>query len=212
MENKLKSSKFKYSTIILIGVQRIREWLQFYKRNFDAPFPTSIKRKTLTSHSLPKSNWIETGTYMGSASKYLSKRYPHVTTIEPSKHFFDLSKSRFGKSKNIHLLFGSSEEHFEKAVKLEKSNLNIWLDGHFSEGGTFLGETVSPIIHELMVISKQKERFENIVVFVDDVRLFTRNVAKPTGYPPLTFLFDWAEENGFSWEIQNDIFIAKFKQ
>jgi hypothetical protein len=149
---------------------------------------------------------------MGSTSKFLSKKFPQIITIEPSEHFYKLSKSRLGKVQNIRIIFGSSEEEFENAIQLEASKLNVWLDGHFSDGGTFLGEAVSPVAQELSVISRHKSRFKEIVVFVDDVRLFSRKTEILTGYPPVTFLIDWATQNGFDWEIQNDIFIASFRQ
>jgi hypothetical protein len=31
-----------------------------------------------------------------------------------------------------------------------------------------------------------------------------------TGYPEFSFLLNWAQSNGFTWEIQNDIFIASY--
>ena len=204
--------KFKFTGLVMIALQRIRELIQFYKRNFDAPYPTFIKRKTLVSHAVPDGNWIETGTYVGSTSKFLSKKFPQITTIEPSEHFYKLSKSRLEKVKNIRVIFGSSEDEFEKAIQMEASKLNVWLDGHFSDGGTFLGEAVSPVMQELSAISEHKHRFEAIVVFVDDVRLFSRMKGMSTDYPPITFLLDWANQNGFNWEIQNDIFIASIKQ
>jgi hypothetical protein len=211
MTMKSDHPKFKFTGLVMIALQRIRELFQFYKRNFDAPYPTFIKRKTLVSHAVPAGNWIETGTYVGSTSKYLSQKFPRITTIEPSEHFYELSNSRLSKVKNIRTIFGSSEEEFEKAIELESCKLNVWLDGHFSDGGTFLGEAVSPVMQELSVISAHKHRFESIVVFVDDVRLFSRSVGMETDYPPITFLIDWANQNGFNWEIQNDIFIASLK-
>lgn len=195
----------------MIALQRFRELFQFYRRNFDAPYPTFVKRKTLVSHAVPAANWIETGTYVGSTSKFLSKKFPQITTIEPSEHFYKLSNSRLRKVKNIRIIFGSSEQEFEKAINMEASKLNVWLDGHFSDGGTFLGDAVSPIMQELSVISAHKHRFESIVVFVDDVRLFSRNKNMGSDYPPINFLLNWAEQNGFDWEIQNDIFIASLK-
>ena len=204
--------KFNLVNLAIIGLQRVREWIHFYKRNFDSPYPTLVKRKTLMAHAVLNANWIETGTYVGSTSKFLSKRFPKVTTIEPSDHFFNLSTSRLAKSKNVKLIFGTSEDEFENALNSEKYKLNIWLDGHFSEGGTYLGDEVSPVIHELKAISKFKDRFDNLTVFVDDVRLFSRDREMLTGYPPLTQLFDWANENGFIWQIQNDIFIAKLNR
>ena len=206
----MPSPKFKYSHLVLIGFQRLRELKQFYSRNYDAPYPSFVKRKTLVSHAYPKTTWIETGTYMGSTSKYLSKRYPKIVTIEPSELFFRFATSRLKRSRNIVTLFGSSEDHFEGALVGESESVNIWLDGHFSDGGTFLGESVSPIVHELEIIARHKLKFHSIRVFVDDVRLFQRDDTHLTGYPSFISLVDWALSNGFKWEVQNDIFIAKY--
>ncbi len=205
------TSRFKRYSALLIGIHRVKEWFFFIQRNFDAPYPTFIKRKTLTSHSEPNSAWIETGTYMGSMSLFLAKRFPKIITIEPSKFYFDFSQSRLKRFENVEIIFGSSEENFEQALLGEKNVVNIWLDGHFSEGGTFLGQSVSPIIHELDVIGAHKNKFNTICVFVDDVRLFQRYELQQTEYPPFVFLLDWASQNGFCWEIQNDIFIAKYR-
>jgi hypothetical protein len=147
---------------------------------------------------------------MGSTTQFLAKRYPKVTTIEPSEYFFEFSESRLKRNRNVVTLFGSSEEHFENALIGNQKEINIWLDGHFSEGGTFLGENVSPIVHELEIIARHKSKFNSIRVFVDDVRLFQRDGLQATGYPPFVFLLDWALSNRFVWEIQNDIFIAKY--
>jgi len=204
----MSTPKFKNSHRVLIAFQRIREFIQFFKRNFDAPYPTFIKRKTLISHAILDGSWIETGTYMGSTTQFLAKRYPKVTTIEPSEYFFKFSESRLKRNRNVVTLFGSSEDHFEYALIGEQIDVNIWLDGHFSEGGTFLGESVSPIVHELEIIARHKSKFMSIRVFIDDVRLFQRDELRATGYPPFVFLLDWAQRNGFVWEIQNDIFIA----
>lgn len=204
------TSKFKFLSLILIVVHRAKEWISFKSRNFDAPYPTYIKRKTLVSHSILNGSWIETGTYMGSTTQFLAKRYPKVTTIEPSEYFFKFSVSRLKRNRNVVTLFGSSEDHFEYALIGEQKDVNIWLDGHFSDGGTFLGESVSPIAHELEIIARHKSKFNSIRVFVDDVRLFQRDELQATGYPPFVCLLDWAQNNGFVWEIQNDIFIASY--
>lgn len=206
----MSTPKFKNSHRVLIAFQRIREFIQFLRRNFDAPYPTFIKRKTLVSHSIVNAAWIETGTYMGSTTQFLARRYPKVTTIEPSEYFYRFSESRLNRSRNVVTLFGSSEVHFETALIGNQGKVNIWLDGHFSEGGTFLGESVSPIVHELETIARYKSKFNSIRVFVDDVRLFQRDELQATGYPPFVFLLDWAHSNGFIWEIQSDIFIASY--
>ena len=85
----------------------IREWRQFSQRNFSAPSPNLLKMKTLTSFSNRNGVWVETGTYMGSTTLYLSKRFPAVITIEPSISFHKYAKSRLRSTKNVTLLNGT---------------------------------------------------------------------------------------------------------
>lgn len=189
-----------------------REWVQFKQRYFSAPSPTLFKRQTLISQSNPDGSWIETGTYMGSTTRYLAKRYVKVISIEPSPEFFKYSKSKLQKFKNIKLMNGTSEELFENALLESAPITNVWLDGHFSEGNTFLGKKVSPIETELHAITKNLNLFQDLVIFVDDVRLFPRSRNIETGYPTFQWLIDWCSENNFEWQIQNDILIANLSR
>jgi hypothetical protein len=196
----------------LINIARqIREWIQFSQRDFSAPSPNFIKMKTLVSFATPRGNWVETGTYLGGTCKYLAKRFSSVISIEPSEYFHQYSKTRLKKFKNVQLLNGTSEDLFEDALVATAPQGNLWLDGHFSDGGTFLGPKISPISEELISISKHKDKFTELVIFIDDVRLFPRNSGEETGYPQFQFLIDWCRDNEFEWQIQNDIFIAKMR-
>lgn len=186
-----------------------REWIQFVARGYSAPSPTLFKMKTLVSFSLKEGNWVETGTYMGGTTNYLAKRFPKVISIEPSPKYFAYTESRLKKVKNVTLLNGSSEDLFEGAITAAGPIANLWLDGHFSEGGTFLGSKISPIEEELNAVMKQIDGFQKLVIFIDDIRLFPRSKDQETGYPKFQWLIDWCEKNGFSWQIQNDILIAE---
>jgi hypothetical protein len=193
---------------ILLDIYRIsREWFQFYSRSFQSPYPTLIKMKTLTVNSIPQATWIETGTYRGSTTRYLAKRYPKVISIEPSPVFYNYSTSRLKRLLNVELIFGSSEDVFENLLKSTAPEVNIWLDGHYSEGGTYLGSSVTPILSELEMISKNTEVFTRFVIFIDDVRLFQKWPRIESDYPPLNFIIDWCSRNSVRWNIQNDIFI-----
>jgi hypothetical protein len=191
--------------------RKIREWIQFFQRDFSAPSPNFIKMKTLMSFATPSGNWVETGTYLGGTCKYLAKRFFSVTSIEPSEYFHQYSKIRLRKFKNIQLLNGTSEDLFEDALVSTAPQGNLWLDGHYSEGGTFLGTKISPISEELFLVAKHKQKFTDLVIFIDDVRLFPRNEEEETGYPKFQFLIDWCRDNAFEWQIQNDILIAKMR-
>ena len=186
----------------------VRQYQQFYQRNFTAPSPNLFKMKTLVHFANASGVWIETGTYLGGTSEYLAKRFPKVISIEPSDYFFNYASLRLKKFGNVTVLKGTSEDLFENALVSAGPILNVWLDGHYSEGGTFLGTSVTPIIDELLAISKHKSKFDSLVVFIDDIRLFARSDNSETGYPPIQTLIDWCRDNRFSWQIQNDILIA----
>jgi len=203
----MKEPRYRRISIFLDLYRLSREWAQFYFRSFQAPYPTLIKMKTLTSNSIPQVTWIETGTYRGSTTRYLAKRYPKVISIEPSPIYYEYSSSRLKHFLNVDLIFGRSEDVFENLLKSTAPEVNIWLDGHYSEGGTYLGDSVTPILNELEVISKSTEAFSRFVIFIDDVRLFQKSPDVVSDYPPLSSLIEWCSTNSLRWDIQNDIFI-----
>ena len=165
--------------------------------------------QVLKKYSLKGAAWIETGTYEGSTTKYLAKRFPKVITIEPAEIYFRKASARLANFKNVQILFGTSQLMFKEALHLTSENLNVWLDGHFSDGGTFLGNKVSPVEEELAAVKRNLDKFQALVIFIDDVRLFPRSDEEETGYPKFQWVIDWCKQNGFKWQIQNDILIAE---
>lgn len=186
-----------------------RQYFAFYQRDFTAPSPNFFKMKTLTHFADSEGIWLETGTYMGGTSEYLAKRYSKVISIEPSAYFYKYASAKLKRYKNVTVLNGTSEELFENSLISVSPCANIWLDGHFSEGETFLGTSVTPIEDELLAISRHKDKFASLVVFIDDIRLFPRSDYEQNGYPQLQWLIEWCKNNGFRWELQNDILIAR---
>lgn len=174
------------------------------KGNFAPPSPFFVKKKVLLRHAAKKGVWIETGTYLGDTSNFLSKNFSHVYTMEPSEELYLICKSRFQKESKVTVIHGSSEDVMRPLLKSLRGDVNFWLDGHFSSGKTFQGEINTPIEKELAFIKEIMKNFTKIVIFIDDVREFGR--AKD--YPSLDFLVAWSKENGFFWSIEHDIFIA----
>ena len=187
----------------------LRQYQRFYQRDFTSPSPNLFKMKTLMHFADSKGAWLETGTYIGTTSEYLAKRFTKVITIEPSDYYFEIASQRLKKYKNVTVLKGTSEELFEESLISVSTRANIWLDGHFSEGRTYLANSVTPIVDELLAISRQKESFESLIVFIDDIRLFPRTEVEKNGYPQFQLLIDWCRDNSFKWELQNDILIAE---
>ena len=207
----MKKQRYRKVNLFLDFYRLSREWVQFYSRSFQSPYPTLIKMKTLTSNSISHAPWIETGTYRGSTTRYLAKRYPKVISIEPSTVFYEYASSRLKHFRNVHLVFGRSEDVFENLLKSTAPEVNIWLDGHYSDGGTYLGDSVTPILSEIEVISKNLQSFSGLAIFIDDVRLFQKMLGDDSGYPPLIDLINWCSINSLRWDIQNDILIITKK-
>ena len=210
LETSLSNSRIKYWFIFRFRI--LREWLQFYDRNFSAPTPRHFKMQTLLRFSIVQGGWVETGTYMGDTTIFLAKRFPAIVSIEPSTELFGFAKSRVGRFKNVELLHGTSEEFFEDAILSIAPKANVWLDGHFSGGITFQGVNLSPVEKELDSVARNLDHFNELVLFIDDVRLFPRTDDDVTGYPKFQWLINWCATYGFRWQVQNDILIAEMSR
>lgn len=188
-------------------IRRIKpETLIWILQGYQMPAPFHVKIKTLKRYSTPKSDWIETGTYLAETTLKLAQQNIHnqIYTIEPAEEIYAFVNSKYSKIPNLNFLHGTSEELFEGAMLKCGTEINFWLDGHYSGDITFKGAIDSPISHELSCIAQYASKFKSIRVFIDDFRLF----GNATGYPSKEFLADWAESNNFTWTVENDIFIA----
>jgi len=184
----------------------IKKWQKIY--DFSEPFPTFIKRKVLETYNSEDAIWVETGTLVGETAEYLSKISKFVYTIEPSEKYFEISKKKLGKYKNISIYNNSSEQIFEKILLEVQNNQNVclWLDGHWSGGDTFKGLEDTPIKYELDTIEKHLSKFSNLNILIDDFRLFDldNNIES---YPPKEYLINFAKKNDLKWDVSRDIFI-----
>jgi hypothetical protein len=206
--------------VILSKSEQLKFWLKVVKRNlipesynwrrsnFSPPSPQHIKINVLKSHSLPNSTWIETGTYLGDTTSELAKIAYRVITIEPQTELSLFTSRRLKRKKNVEVINATSESSIVKVLEGVSGSTCFWLDGHYSGDVTFQGSTISPISAELSAISNYLVK-NQVVVFVDDFRLFVDSVA--TGYPDHLTLMKWAEENSLTWTVEHDIFIAKSK-
>ncbi len=185
------------------------QFLRWASRNFSLPSPQATKMSVLKKYEVPNSTWIETGTFVGSTTRELSKRATRVISIEPSSIFYDIACQNLHELDNVELINGSSENVFDSVVQQLDDSANFWLDGHYSGGDTFQGELNSPIAHELNVISAHVSKFNSCSVFIDDVRCFIQNSGEEYEmYPNLTSIIEWASALGFEWTIEHDIFVA----
>lgn len=182
--------------------------LEWQARRFAAPSPDFIKRAVLLRLSLPDSTWVETGTYHGDTTALLASVAKHVVSLEPEPRLFAAAQQRFANTPNVELLGATSEDAFPELLPRLDGKVCFWLDGHFSGGLTFKGQNDTPILHELTAIEAQLPRWPQVLVLVDDLRLFNGNVHSYGPYPPLRVLVDWAERLKLTWHIEHDIFVA----
>lgn len=189
-------------------VNAARAWRRWQAAGCSVPAPHVVKIEVLKRYSKSKMTWVETGTWMGDTTSALSAMARHVHTIEPQLNFVNLAKIRFKNVGNVSLHYGTSEQLFGQILNDLNGEVAFWLDGHFSSGGTFEGDIDTPILSELSAIKANLHRFSDVSVFVDDFRCFDPSNSEFSDYPERKVLVDWAADNGFSWTVEHDIFVA----
>lgn len=178
------------------------------KNGFMSPAPFLIKKRVFIRHAIKTATWIETGTYLGDTTSFLNKYFGvDVYSIEPSEFYFQFCQKRFYGNNQIKLIHGSSEDMLVSVLENINNEVNFWLDGHFSSGKTFQGESDTSINRELDIIENNLKNLKKVTIFIDDIREF--GVAKD--YPPLDTVVNWAHKNNFKWTIEHDILIAKYQ-
>lgn len=188
---------------------RMKEITSWICRKYSSPSPHFIKWDCLIRNGIPDATWVETGTYLGATTRVLSRHSVQVYSIEPEPTLCANARKKFKRFSNVQILEGTSEAIFPELLQKISSNVNFWLDGHYSDGITFQGAMDTPIVEELKIISENLARFDKVVVLVDDIRCFDPTILKYSSYPSVDFLVQWAKENGLHWHIEHDIFIAK---
>ena len=190
---------------LALPLRDLRQTVSWIQRRFAAPAPGIVKRRVLLRNGFPGATWIETGTYRGDTTRFLSSLAEAVISIEADPTLATNARRRLASRKNVRIIEGRSEDVLPTLLPSIEGNVNFWLDGHYSAGMTFRGP--SPIELELKSIGASLTRWTAVAVLVDDVRLFSNENIE--GYPPLRVLVDWAERTGLWWSIEHDIFVAK---
>lgn len=181
----------------------------YFKTGCSNPIPPFIKHKLLLRHGSIGSTWVETGTFIGQTTRYLAKNFPMVHTIEASKDCITIAKFMSGRfPKKIRFHEGTSEQCLDGICSLLDGSVCFWLDAHYSSGITYKGEEKTSISSDLKIIEKNIDRFESIVVIIDDLLACHLD----SNYPSLDTYVDWARKNKLQWHIEHDIFIAKSRQ
>ncbi len=170
---------------------------------------TALKEGVLTRHGLADATWVETGTYLGDTTEFLSRFARVVYSIEPGEKLYLDARKRFNGQPNIRLVNGLSEDVLPVLLPLLDGNICFWLDGHYTDESTHKGPQDTPILDELLCIGDNITRFDHVVVLIDDVHLFNGQTHIYGAYPRIEQIAEWALAAKLNWHIEHDIFIAK---
>ena len=205
---KLLKNLLPLAIVKFIQTQRgISEWR---KRGFLENSPQIVKQNVFLKYGIKDAIWVETGTYLGTTTSYLSGLFPHIYSVEPEPKLYAAACKRF-KDKNVSLFNDASENIFPSLLPKLTGDINFWLDGHYSAGITFKGEKDCPVEDELIAIEQNFDNFNKISILIDDVRCFLPNNSSYSDYPSIDYLVDWARRMNFNWRIEHDIFIMQKK-
>jgi hypothetical protein len=185
-----------------------RDWMRWRSRGFYAPAPQSVKMSVLRRYGEHCRTWIETGTYRGDTTVWLSTWAERVISIEPQPELYAAAVARTKTLDNVTILQGTSEDLIADVLADITCPTGFWLDGHYSEGFTFKGPLVTPIVMELESIGRWLSRGHPATVLIDDFRMFPNEEDLPSPYPGRRWLLDWALTLDLSWTVENDIFVA----
>lgn len=206
---KPKNNVIKIVSSLKNTLLKISQFNSWSARNYAPPSPQFVKEKVLFRHGLCNAIWIETGTYLGTTTKFLAKEAEFVYSIEPEISLYNRAQHLFSEYPNVKIINGTSEGVMSTLLQGVGTRVNFWLDGHYSAGITFQGDLDTPVMIELASIELHLQDFMEIVIFIDDVRCFNPLIPEYSTYPELNLLTNWALKNRFSWTIENDILIMK---
>ncbi len=168
-----------------------------------------LREDVLTRNGLANATWVETGTYLGDTTEFLSQTARMVYSIEPGPKLFADACKRFGRHANVKIINGLSEHVLPFLLSGLTGDVCFWLDGHYTDESTHKGPQDTPILDELLCIGDNISHFDRVAVMIDDVHLFNGQTHIYGTYPHIEKLEEWALAAKLNWHIEHDIFVAK---
>ncbi len=170
---------------------------------------SATRQDVLTRNGLFDAIWVETGTYLGETTQFLSLIAKMVYSIEPEPKLFAFAHAYFKNYANVKIINGLSENILPELLPTLHGDVCFWLDGHYTDELTYKGPQDTPIADELACIGDNLSTMGKIVVMIDDVHLFNGKTHIYGAYPRIEEIADWAAHHKLIWHIEHDIFIGR---
>ena len=133
----------------------------------------------------------------------LSRHFDRVVSVELSPKLHAIAVRNTAGRRNIELLLGDSAKVLPGILATLQQPALFWLDAHYSEGVTALGDTVSPISEELDLVLGHAVKGH--VILIDDAREFHDSVQ--SGYPSVEVVAAAAHQHNYTMTESEDIFV-----
>lgn len=116
--------------------------------------------------------FVETGTgSCGGVRTALATGFAEIRSIEALENIANSARDEF-KNYNVSIYHGLSQELLPSILSDFDEPVTIFFDAHYSGPGSYLGNEISPLMHELDAI--KKHHVNNHILLIDDTNLFGR--------------------------------------
>ncbi len=135
-------------------------------------------------------DFVETGTFLGGTAKWAARHFDRVISIEADAKLYGAARKRLASYANIDLRLGRSQDVLSILIpELSRASL-IWLDAHWSGGGTAGEGAECPLLEEIAIVDAGTTQH---VILIDDARLFLNPPPPPhkrEQWPPAGAVID----------------------
>ena len=126
--------------------------------SYTVPLVTPLAATTTAAvfAKYPNYYFVETGSWYGAGIQGAidSGGFREIYSVELSRFHYEHCKRRFYGQGNIHLWHGDSARSLPDILSHIDAPATFWLDAHYSQGDTAMGETKTAIIQELEAIGR----------------------------------------------------------
>lgn len=158
----------------------IRDALHLYRWDGDQSKTPPLRKRTSILSAARSANIttvVETGTFLGDTSYFLSRRGLDVYTIELEPRLAQIAKKRFSKTENVHCFEGDSSSILPSILAKLNVPAVFWIDAHSSAGFTADSDMNHTLSGEIEALTQKAKK--GSIVFIDDMSDFGTNPDDP---------------------------------